>query len=74
MKATIAFLKQFNAWRRGDETILQPHPAAIGVELDRAIHAAERYEKVRILNPRQFKALWDRNMKGERFDDLVDGI
>ena len=74
MKATIAFLKRFNAWRREDETIPQPHPTAIGVELDRAILASERYEKVRRLTPRQFKGLWDRNMNGERFDDLVDSL
>lgn len=74
MKSTIAFMKSFQAWRRGDETIPQPNPTVIGIELDRVVLAAERYEKVRKLNPRQFRELWDRNMKGERFDDLVDGL
>jgi len=34
----------------------------------------QRYEKLRKLNPRQFMALWDRGLKGERFDDLVDAL
>lgn len=33
-----------------------------------------RYEALRKLTPRQFMQLWDRNLKGERFDDLVDEL
>lgn len=37
--------------------------------------AEERYEKVRRMNPQQFKELWYRNIAGEgRFDDLVDEV
>ena len=37
--------------------------------------AEERYEKVRRMNPQQFKELWDRNIAGEgRFDELVDEV
>ena len=43
--------------------------------LKRDRKAAQRYEKVRCLNPRQFKELWDRNIRGEgAFDDLVDRL
>jgi len=31
-----------------------------------------RYEALRRLNPRQFEALWNRNMAGENFDAMVD--
>ena len=33
-----------------------------------------RYEALRKLNPRQYRELHDRNMKGERFDDMVDNL
>jgi len=48
-------------------------------ELRRAYHAQEetvighaRYEYVRKLNPREFAALYDEALHGDRFDDLVD--
>ena len=31
-----------------------------------------RYEYIRTLNPRQFAALYDEALHGDRFDDLVD--
>ncbi len=33
-----------------------------------------RYEALRKLNPRQFKEIHLRNIKGERFDDMVDNL
>ena len=30
-----------------------------------------RYEVIRNMNPRDFAALWKRNLSGETFDDLV---
>ncbi|MCL2874705.1 MAG: hypothetical protein FWF12_00120 [Betaproteobacteria bacterium] len=34
---------------------------------------AERYERIRTLNPREYSELWTRHIStGERFDDLVD--
>ena len=35
---------------------------------------ASRYERLRRLNPRQFAELHQRNLAGERFDDLVDAL
>lgn len=37
--------------------------------------AAIRYEKVRKLNPQQFKDIYEQNIKtGDRFDDLIDRL
>ena len=73
MKSTIKFMKQYQAWRRGAD-ISQPSPAAIGVGLDQLIVAAERYEKLRRLNPRQFSELHQRNLKGAIFDNMIDEL
>jgi len=35
---------------------------------------ATRYETARLLNPRQWKELWSRRMKGENFDAMIDEI
>lgn len=35
---------------------------------------ADRYEKLRKLNPRQFDELWQENMRGKPFDELVDKL
>ena len=34
----------------------------------------QRYEKVRKLNAHQFSELFQRGLKGERFDEMVDGL
>lgn len=33
-----------------------------------------RYESLRKLNPRKYRELHDRNMKGENFDGMVDAL
>ncbi len=43
---TAATLRQFNAWRRGDEDIPQPDPCEIGEAIDAAVEMIERLEKV----------------------------
>ncbi len=35
---------------------------------------ADRYEKLRKLNPRQFDELYARNLRGENFDKMVDNL
>lgn len=36
---------------------------------------AMRYEKVRRLNPREFKEIWDNCIKNDiRFDDAIDAL
>lgn len=75
MKSTIEFMKQFQKWRRGAD-IPQPSPAAIGRGLDALILAAERYEKLRRLNPRQFQDIYNASItdSGRTFDDWVDTL
>ena len=43
---TAAILRQFNAWRRGDETTAQPHPREIGEAIDAAIELIERLDRL----------------------------
>lgn len=43
--ATTAILRQFNAWRRGDEDIPHPDPREIGAAIDAAVEMIERMEK-----------------------------
>jgi hypothetical protein len=34
IKETIEFIRHYNRWRRGDESIEQPHPRQIGISID----------------------------------------
>lgn len=45
---TAAFLRRFNAWRRGDEAIDQPDPREIGLAIDAAIEMIERLEPIKV--------------------------
>jgi len=47
MKELIEKLKKYNAWRRGDETVPQPHPQEVGEMIDQAIEVIEDYLKHR---------------------------
>ena len=38
-------LREYNAWRRGDETLEQPHPKDIGKMLDAAADRLEELER-----------------------------
>jgi hypothetical protein len=42
---TVAFLRKFNAWRRGDDSIPQPQPRKVGEMIDAACDQIERMEK-----------------------------
>ncbi len=56
MKELIEKLKKYNRWRRGDETVPQPHPQEVGEMIDQAIEALEgggglfQYCGLRVLN------------------------
>lgn len=43
-------LKEYNKWRRGDESIPQPNPTIIGIAIDRAI---SYYEKNKTKKPKK---------------------
>ena len=41
MKELIEKLKNYNRWRRGDETVPMPHPQEVGEMIDQAIGVLE---------------------------------
>ena len=43
---TIAFLQNYNSWRRGDETLEMPHPAEIGANIQEAIVLLRKYDSL----------------------------
>ena len=43
---TIETLRQFNDWRRGDESIAQPDPTTIGIAIDDAIKCIEAFDRL----------------------------
>ena len=45
MYELIEKLKKYNRWRRGDETVPQPHPQEVGEMIDHAIKVIEDYLK-----------------------------
>ena len=45
---TTTILRQFNEWRRGDETTAQPDPREIGEAIDAAIEMIERMRDVEV--------------------------
>lgn len=47
---------------------------ALRAEVEQLRQQAARYERLRRLNPHQFAKLYQRNLAGERFDDLVDAL
>ena len=52
MKKLIKKLKKYNRWRRGDETVPQPHPQEVGEMIDQAVAALEgfQFSGLRVLN------------------------
>ena len=44
-EVTTTILRQFNEWRRGDETTEQPNAREIGEAIDAAVEMIERMEK-----------------------------
>ncbi len=44
---TIAFLRNYNSWRRGDETIEMPSPAEIGATIDDAVNLLRKYDDLK---------------------------
>lgn len=44
MKKLIEKLRKYNAWRRGDETVPQPHPQEVGEMIDQAIEVLSVFD------------------------------
>lgn len=47
---------------------------ALRAEVERLRQQTARYERLRRLSPHQFAELHQRNLAGERFDDVVDAL
>lgn len=76
-KQDIKIVQEFNTWRKGGSEMScdEGYPKRLGEALDEVVKAAERYELVRTLNPREFKQLWKENVSnGTGFDSLVDAL
>lgn len=76
-KQDIKIVREFNQWRRGkgDICLEQGYPAQLSRALDEVVQMAERYEALRLLNPRQFTDLCKQNItQGIPFDNLVDEL
>lgn len=81
----LSVLRRYNAWRTGEDERTMEEAGLSPGEITKAIRDAiaeikklrvahRRYEALRRVNPRQFMDLWNRNLKGERFDALVDEL
>lgn len=42
----IEFLQRYNQWRRGDESIEQPDPKAIGIAIDDTIKIIQKFDRL----------------------------
>jgi hypothetical protein len=47
MNQTVNFLRTFNRWRRGDQTLEQPCPRVVGQEIQKACDLIEGLERER---------------------------
>jgi len=63
MKRLIEKLKKYNAWRRGDETVPQPHPQEVGEMIDQAIEALEGGGVIELLGA-AFEE-WEKNRRAK---------
>lgn len=73
----INFLQNYNAWRRGDETLGMPHPAEIGTNIQDAIvllrknaeleaELATEHEKVSVLREALISLMAEQGSNAER--------
>jgi len=80
IEQAVEVLSQHQKWRRGEHD-KATDPKKLGEAIDMVLHRLPgiitgnaRYEKLRKLTPRKFDELYQNNMRGKRFDDLVDGL
>lgn len=87
MKTSIEIVKAHQAWRTHKCESDSPHgcgkagcvmPSHTSSELTKAIDdvikSVWRYEKLRVLNARQFTELWAKTLVTFSFDDAVDAL
>lgn len=64
----VAFLKNYNKWRRGDDSIEQPHPKELGEAIDAAIHLLSARKSAKNLTFR-----WNHTTKPSLFEVWENG-
>ena len=72
-ESELAMLKAALAAPQPEPQPVKQAPIESFKELDYKV-GWQRYEKVRKLNAHQFSELFQRGLKGERFDEMVDGL
>lgn len=68
-KQVVAFLKNYNQWRRGDDSIEQPHPKELGEAIDAAIHLLSSRKSAKNLTFR-----WNHTTKPSLFEVWENGV
>ena len=73
IQETIATLKEYNKWRRGDETITMPDPFELGVAIDYAVrllkeleHIKSEFEKIALLCARKADSNVELRIRAEK--------
>jgi hypothetical protein len=64
----IKFLQNYNAWRRGDETLEMPHPAEIGMNIQDAVVILREHDELKQRAERAEAELADQT---KRFHDEI---
>jgi len=64
----VAFLKNYNQWRRGDDSVEQPHPKDVGEAIDAAIHLLAERKSAKNLTFR-----WNHTTKPSLFEVWENG-
>ena len=64
----VAFLKNYNQWRRGDDSVEQPHPKELGKAIDAAIHLLSSRKSAKNLTFR-----WNHTTKPSLFEVWENG-
>ena len=65
----VAFLKNYNQWRRGDDSIEQPHPKELGEAIDAAIYLLSERKSAKNLTFR-----WNHTTKPSLFEVWENGV
>ena len=71
---TIAFLANYNSWRRGDETIEMPSPAEIGATIDDAVNLLRKYDDLKARAERAEAELADERAKVRALRSACESI
>jgi hypothetical protein len=81
IQETIATLKEYNKWRRGDETITMPDPFELGVAIDDAVrllkeleHIKSEFEKIALLCARKADSNVELRLRAEKAEAKLHAL